>query len=304
MKDRILIAGGTGLVGRELIRCLLAKGFLVSVLSRSPQKSTEQVAYFTWDVKNKHLDPNCFEGVTSIIHLAGENVASGRWSSSKKQRILKSRTQAADLFYEGLSKNAHCVSTFVSASATGYYGSQTTETVFSEEAAAGTDFLAHVCKHWEASIDRIASLGIRTVKLRTGIVFAKTGSALQKMVPLFKMGLGSAVGSGKQYMPWIHISDLCRMYMFALKETQVEGSYNAVVGDDLTNAKLSKLLARQLKKPFFMPAVPAWVLHLVLGEMAALLTRGSRVSSKKVREAGFVFEYASLENALHHLLET
>jgi uncharacterized protein len=303
MKETILITGGSGLVGKVLTSLLTAQGYAVSILSRSPRKATENVTYYTWDLDKNEIDTNCFLKATHIIHLAGENVASGRWTTQKKELILKSRTRSTALLYQALSKSPHQVKAFVSASATGFYGSQTSDTLFSEDHPSGADFLAHVCRDWEDSVDRIASLGIRTVKLRTGVVLANKGSALQKMLPPFQMGLGSAIGTGKQYLPWIHISDLCNMYLMALNKPKMHGSFNAVVGDDTTNAQLSKAIAQQLNKPFFMPNVPAFLLWLVFGKMAVILTNGSRVSAQKIKEAGFVFEFESLEEALRDLLK-
>ncbi|WP_139957282.1 TIGR01777 family oxidoreductase [Flavicella sediminum] len=302
MKTKILITGGTGFVGKNLCKLLLSQGYEVAILSRRPKKNTENISYFKWDVSSGFIDKACLNGVSCIIHLAGENVASSRWTSKRKKQILTSRTKSTQLLEQLLAENKQEVETFISASAIGFYGTTTSEKIYNEEDAPGNDFLADVCKQWESSVDKIEKLAIRTVKFRVGVVFGKKGSALQKMLLPINLGIGSAIGTGKQYMPWIHIEDLCNMYLLAINKPKLCGVYNAVVGEELTNYTLSKLIAEELKKPFFMPKIPSFVFQLIFGELSVILLKGSRVSSEKITKAGFVFKYPTIEKALKNLL--
>jgi len=302
MENRVLISGGTGFVGSYLSEYLINRGYKISILSRKLDQNTEDIHYYIWDVENNKIDKNCLHNVQIIIHLAGENVAASRWSDKRKTQLLESRLNSTLLLYNLLERETNTVNTFISASATGIYGSSTTDHVYREKDLLGADFLADVCLNWEAQVFKIKDLGIRTVVLRTGLVLAKDNGALAKMIIPFKLGLGSALASGKQYTPWIHIEDLCKMYLYALENSTMENAYNAVVGDDINNEEFSKTLSKVLKKPFFMPRVPKFILTVVFGEMAVILTEGSRVSSEKIRKEGFKFSYPRLIKALQNLL--
>ena len=302
MKKNILITGGTGMIGSFLIKVLQAKGYGISILTRNKKKNTRAVQYYTWDIASQKIDANCLTNVVGIIHLAGENVASGRWTDKRKKALLDSRTASTALLYKLLSEEEHTVKSFISASATGVYGSKTSDITFTEDMPAATDFLASICKEWEASVAEISKLGIRTVALRTGIVLSSQGSALQKMLLPFQLGLGSPIASGGQYMPWIHIDDLCKMYFYALEQPEVKGIYNAVSVEAVTNTQFSKTLAKTLKRPFFMPNIPSFILQLIFGEMAIILSTGSKVSSQKIAETGFEFTYEKLNDAFRDLV--
>ena len=299
--NRVLITGGTGFVGEYLTKYLISKGYRVSILSRRLLENTSDVNYFLWDIEDQTVDKTCLHKVQTIIHLAGENVASGKWSADRKKRILNSRTQSTELIHDLLRTESHNVKNFISASATGIYGSVTTETIFKENSEVGTDFLAGVCADWESSIFEMNTLGVRSVALRTGIVLAKDQGALAKMRIPFILGIGSPIATGKQYMPWIHIEDLCGMYVFTVENEQIKGAYNAVVGDSLSNEELSRKFAQILKRPFFMPNVPKLIMKLIFGEMSLILTEGSRVSSEKIKKEGFKFSYPSLSLAFENL---
>ena len=302
MKETVLITGGTGLVGKVLSKQFILQGYKVAILTRNLKTETATTKYYKWNIEANEIDVNCIAEADYIIHLVGENVAGGMWTAKQKDRILSSRVNATELLYKTLSENKNKVKAFVSASATGYYGTYTSTTIFKEEDAVGNDFLANVCEQWEEGVTKISSLGIRTLKLRTGVVLGSEKSALQKMLFPFQLGLGSAIGSGKQIMPWIHINDLCALYIWGLKNANKEGVYNAVVGDFLTNKELGKAIAKQLNKPFFMPNIPAFIMCLVFGEMAVILIEGSGVSSEKIKKEGFVFKYPTIETALEDLL--
>lgn len=303
MSEKILITGGSGLVGTALTELLISQGYQISILSRKLKENTEDISWFKWNVENKSIDKQAVLEADYIIHLAGENVANSRWSKKRKQEIIDSRVQSTELIHSVLSNNTHKLKAFISASATGIYGTKNSDNIFKEEDNPGEDFLASVCKKWEASVDLIGDLGIRIVKLRTGVVLSKEGGALQKMLFPIEIGFGSAIGYGKQYMPWVHIDDLCLMYLLAINNAKLEGAFNAVTGDDLTNKKLGQSIANGLNKPFFMPNVPSFVLKLIFGEMSVILLQGSQVSSDKIKNAGFVFKHKTIEVALQSLLK-
>ncbi len=303
MKENVLITGGTGFVGRYLTKLLINRGYHVFILSRKKQVSTEDITYFKWDTRKNRIEKEAVLKADYILHLAGENVAQKRWSIRRKAAILNSRVLTTELLFKTLSKNEHSVKAFISASAIGYYGTITSEAIFKETTEPGNDFLSEVCKRWECAVGKIETLGIRTVKLRTGVVFGKEGSALQKIVAPINLGLGAAIATGKQNVPWIHLHDLCEMYLFGVAQPQISGVFNAVVNEPVNNKQLSKEIALKLKKPFFMPRIPKIFLQMIFGEMAVILTEGSRVSSQKIIEAGFVFKYPTLQKALGNLLE-
>jgi len=279
---------------------LMAKGHNVSHLSRSAQGGA--VKTFVWDVKRKQMDPAALAGTNTIIHLAGTNVGEKRWTADRKRDILESRIQSTRLLYQELRKGNHTVTTVVAASAIGYYGFEDNDTLLTEEFPAGKDFLADVTRQWEDEMDRIATLGIRLVKLRIGIVLSDRGGALVQMARPVRWGVGSPLGSGDQHISWIHIDDLCAMFIRAVEHDAMHGAYNATGPYAVTNRELTKAIARTLHRPMFMPAVPAFVLRLVLGEMADIVLTGSRVSSGKMQDEGFVFKFDTVEKALRDLL--
>lgn len=299
MTHKILITGASGLVGSRLTEMLLEKGHQVSHLGRS--KRVGSVASFVWDVENKSIDLQALDGVDTIINLAGAGVADKRWTAQRKKEILDSRIDSTRLLFETLKKQNHSVKTFVSASAIGYYGLGLHDDVFNEESNAGNDFLASVTKQWEEETDRIASLGVRVVKLRIGIVLSDKGGALVEMAKPIRLGVGSPLGTGKQYLSWIHIDDLCAMFIKAIEDEKLQGAYNATTAW-LANADFTKAIAHVLKKPLWLPPVPGFIMKIILGEMANLVVNGSKVSSEKIKKAGFQFKYAGLDGALKDLL--
>lgn len=298
---KILITGGTGLVGKQLQKDLLEKGHHVIVLTRSKKKSDHNnLHYSVWDYTKEVIDINTVCSVDHIIHLAGTNVAGGKWTESQKKSILESRTLTANLIFKTLKNNPHQVKSFISASGSNAYGVQTTKNIYKETDPFGNDFLANVCEQWENATSQFKLLNIKTVSLRTGVVFAKENSALQKMLPPIKMGIGSALGSGQQIMPIIHVKDLSSMYIHAI-ENNLNGAYNAIA-ENLSNQNLSLQIAKQLNKPFFFPKVPAFVLNLLFGEMADILLKGSALNNTKIKETNFVFKYPNLKSILENVL--
>jgi len=301
MNHKILITGGTGLVGSRLTEMLLNKGFEVSHIGRT--KKAGRVPSFVWDIKQKKFDAHALKGVNTIVHLAGAGVADKRWTTARKKEILGSRIESTKLLFETLKTTSNEVNTVVAASAIGYYGFGMGEETVEEDSKPGTDFLAQVTKQWEAQVDKIGTLGIRTVKLRIGIVLSEKGGALAEMAKPIKLGAGAALGSGKQYLSWIHLDDLCEMFIKAIAAENMNGAYNAVGTGWVTNQEMTKAIAHILKKPLLLPSVPGFVLKIILGEMADMVLNGSKVSSKKIQKTGFSFQYTSLDDALKNLLQ-
>ncbi len=302
MKKNVVLTGGTGFIGKKLTQLLLENGFSVSILSRSPKKKSEGISYFQWDIEAGTIDESAILNADYIIHLAGENIGAKRWTAGRKKAILDSREKSTQLLYACLQKHNKQLESFISASGVGIYGAINDELVCTETTPAASDFLGTVCQKWESATVPIHNLGIRTVQIRTGLVLGKGDGVLQQLLPLFRYRLGSAIGSGKQYMPWIHIDDLCRIYLAAITNSEMKGPYNAAVDDGTTNASFSAALAKVLGYTIWLPNVPAFVLQLVLGEMSQLVLQGRRVASDKIEETGFQFQFTDLEKALRHCL--
>jgi uncharacterized protein (TIGR01777 family) len=298
MKENVLITGGTGFVGKYLTKVLLDKGYTVSILTRSPKPNTEGITYYVWDVSSQSMDEAAVLQADYIIHLAGENIAEKRWTTKRKAEIIDSRTQSARLIYTVLKKHNKKIEAFVSASGIGIYGALNGEGICTENTLPGNDFVGITCQQWEAAADLFSDLGIRTVKIRTGLVLGKKEGFLKKLTPVFKAGFGSALGSGKQYMPWIHISDLCAIYMEAIENKNMTGAYNATINDSTTSSSFSKLLAKEYNRFIWLPNVPAFALRLAMGEMATIVLAGRRVSSDKIKRLGFRFKFKNLRKAL------
>lgn len=303
MKKNVLISGGTGFIGRHLTNLLIAEGYTVSILSRSQKQNTADVFYYQWDVSKQTIDEESVLKADFVIHLAGENIAEKRWTKERKEAIVQSREQSIRLIYDVLKKNNKKLDAFVSASGIGIYGAINGSEICDENTAPANDFLGTTCQKWEAAADTIASLGIRTVKIRTGLVLGKEDGFLKKLTPIFKFRLGSALGSGKQYMPWIHVNDLCGIYLQTLKNSTMNGAYNAAIFDNTTNATFSKTLAKIYGYSLWLPNVPAFLIQLAMGEMAQIILTGRRVSSIKIEETGFKFRFTTLKEALMDCLE-
>lgn len=302
MKKNVLITGGTGFVGKHLTNLLVANGFSVSILSRSKKTNTETVFYYTWDIEKQHIEEEAIQKADFIIHLAGANIGEKRWSTKRKNEILSSRTLSAQLIYDSLVRYNKKIDAFVSASAVGIYGAMNGRAICNEEMQAANDFLGITCQKWEAAANQFEKLGIRTVKIRTGLVMGKEDGFLKKLIPLFKFKLGSAIGSGKQYMPWIHIEDLCRIYLEALKNPEMNGAYNAAINDNTTNKLFSKKLAKYYGYKIWLPNVPSFLIKIMLGEMAKLVLTGRRISSDKIEKLGFEFKHKNLDATIHDCL--
>ena len=298
MKKNVLITGGTGFIGRHMTHLLIDRGFTVSILSRGKKENVANIFYYTWDITNQKIEEEAVLNADYIIHLAGENIAEKRWTKKRKEEIIDSREKSIQLIYSVLKKNNKIPEAFISASAVGIYGAINGRAICTEKTTEANDFLGVTCKNWEAAADRVGNLGIRTVKIRTGLVLGKNDGFLNKLIPLFKWNLGAALGSGEQYMPWIHVSDLCRIYLEAITNPKMEGPYNAAINDDTTNTVFSKTLAKLCGHSLWLPNVPAFVLKMMMGEMAKIVLTGRRVSSDKIESTGFYFEHKNLEETL------
>ncbi len=300
MKDIILITGAGGLIAHELSK-KLEKDFTVRFLTRKKKHSND----FEWNIKNKTIDDTAFEGVSHIIHLAGANISEKRWTDERKKELISSRVDSADLIVKTLQEKKIRLKSFISASGINYYGTKTTDAIFNENNQPGNDFLSEVVVLWERAADQFKeqNLAERVVKIRTAVVLSEKDGALKKMLPPIRMGIGAPLGTGKQYMPWIHIEDICAIYEFALKNDTMDGAFNAVSPQHTTNENLTKKIAEVLKKPLFMPNIPGFVLKLIFGELADALLEGSRASAEKIQNAGFQFKFPDLKKALEHLLK-
>lgn len=288
---KIAVTGSTGLVGSALTPSLERAGYEVARLKRPGQ----------WDPERRTADISAFSGVDAVVHLAGESIASGRWTAARKQRILDSRVNGTKLIAETVARLDRLPQVLVSASAIGYYGDRGNE-VLREESAAGTGFLPEVCRQWEAATDAATRKGIRVVHLRTGLVLSGKGGAMSKMLLPFKLGLGGKIGSGKQYWSWISIDDLCGAILHCIQATSLHGAVNMVSPSPVTNLEFTKTLGRVLGRPTMFP-LPAFAARLALGEMAdELLLASARVEPAKLLASRFLFRHKELEPALKHLL--
>ena len=280
--SKILITGGTGLVGKRLAEMLTATSHEVVILSRNPKNKNE----FKWDITKNYIDKKVFRNLDYIVHLAGAGIADKKWTNKRKKIIIDSRVESANLLYSAVQENNITLKGFVSASGIGYYGAITTDKIFEETDTYGNDYLGNVCRKWENAAQQFKTLKVPVTILRTGIVLSKNGGALEKM----KTPVISPLGSGKQYLPWIHIDDLCKMYIDAI-EGKLIGIYNAVAPEHQTSKTFSKTLAKSIKRPFARISVPGFMLKLMFGDMAIILLEGSRISSKKVKKYNFTFKF-------------
>lgn len=296
---KILVTGSTGLVGSMLVPSLKAKGHEVIRLVRSEPKDSATQIY--WNPAKGTLSADALEGLGGVVHLAGDNLAEGRWTDEKKQSIRESRVKGTTLLSETLAKLERKPEVLVSASAVGFYGSRGDE-ILNERSASGDDFLAEVCREWELSTQAAAQGGVRVVHLRFGVILSGEGGALKKMLTPFRMGVGGKLGDGKQYMSWIAIDDAVGAIELALVNDSLRGAVNVVAPEAVTNYEFTKAMGRALSRPTIFP-VPAFAARLAFGEMAdATLLASQRVEPVRLKEAGFVFKYPELEGALRHVL--
>lgn len=296
----ILITGGSGLIGKRLVRTLRQQGHAVATLSRTPVQAA--IPMYEWDISSSYINPKAFEHTDTIIHLAGAGIADKRWTDERKKEILDSRVDSTKLLYTYLKKYP-TVRTCISASAIGYYGFSDLPQALRENDPPGNDFLADVVTKWEAEVDKIESLDIRVVKVRIGIVLSDEGGALPAIAKPVRLYAGAPLGSGNQWVSWIHIDDLVSIFAKAVEDSHMKGAYNAVAPNPVTNRQLTKAIASALEKPLFLPAVPAAAMHLILGEMADMVLKGNKVSAEKILSAGYQFKFDSAADAVKDLLK-
>jgi uncharacterized protein (TIGR01777 family) len=289
---KILITGGTGWVGKRLTDMLIDKNHEVVILSRNPQNKNE----FKWDISSNYVDEKALINTDYIIHLAGAGIADKRWTNKRKQVIIDSRVKTANLLFDKITALKTDLKGFISASGVGYYGAITSETIFKETDKVGSDFLGNVCYKWEQAAHQFSAKNIPVTILRTGIVLAKKGGALEKM----KTPIITPLGSGKQYIPWIHIDDLCNLYIAAIDDKLI-GIFNAVAPEHHTSSSFSKALAKSIKRPYLGIGVPSFILQILFGEMAVILLKGSRISTKKTEKNKYPFRFSKLQKALSNL---
>lgn len=292
----ILLTGGSGLIGSELTKILIDHGHQVRILTR--EKEVEH-PFYHWD-KNK-IDEKVFENLDGIIHLAGSLIAK-RWTDSYKKEIFSSRVDTANLLFEYVKKLKVDLKFFISASGTAYYGQITSNTIFKETDVANTDFLGKICVAWENAAHQFEEIGTRVVCLRTSLVLSKKGEGFKLLKKPIQLGVGANLGNGKQWMPWIHIDDLLQIYVNAVENIEMKGSYNASAPENVNHSTFNHTLAKKLNKPLFLPNIPAFVMKMALGEMSDLVLKGSRIDVEKLQQTGFEFRYPTLEEALNDLL--
>jgi uncharacterized protein len=297
--EKVLITGASGLIGTRLTKFLLERGTQVVHLGRRSREGS--VPCFQWSIDDNKMDAAALDGVTAIIHLAGAGVAEKRWSDKRKKEIRDSRVNSTRLLADELKKGKHNVTDFITASAIGYYGFKD-DGLLTETSPPGDDFLAQVTKQWELESQQIALLGIRTAQVRIGIVLSADGGALKQMATPIRFGVGAALGNGKQWMSWIHIDDLCSVFMFLLDNKNLQGPFNAVSETPVTNSDLTKAIAAVLNKPLWLPYIPSFALRLMFGEMAEIILQGSRVSPEKIFSCGFQPKFDTLDKALNDLM--
>lgn len=303
----ILITGGTGLLGSALTKMLKANGHKITILTRAKKPSDDNdINYALWDVKEQTIDNAAVASADYIIHLAGAGVADKRWTKDRKKEIVESRTQSSALLVKAL-QMPNQVKAVISASAIGWYGADENRSpkkkFFTEDMRADKEFLGETCRLWEQSIEPVKEdAGKRLVKLRIGIVLSNDGGALPEFKKPVKFGIAGVLGSGKQVVSWIHIEDLCRMFMYAIENESMQGVYNAVAPAPVRNKELTIALAEKMKGKFFVHMhVPAFVLKTMLGEMSLEVLKSATVSCEKIRAAGFTFLYPEIGGALQNL---
>jgi len=293
-----ILITGTGFLSGYLRKKLEKNNCRIHFLSRTPVDSSS----YRWDMKTRWIDPAAFENVHTIIHLAGASLADGRWTAERKKEIIDSRVNSAKLIYEKLKLSGHSIQTFISASAVGIYGDAGDEWI-SEDHSISPDFLGETCRLWESAARRFADLGIRVVILRIGVVLSGDGGALPVMARPVKLFAGAPLGSGNQFMSWIHIDDLCSIFLKAVEDGSMNGIYNAVAPNPVTNKEFMTKLASALHRPLWPFNVPAWLLKILLGEKSKIVLDGQRVSAQKLRDSGFTFNFSNLEQAIHDITD-
>ncbi len=295
----ILITGGSGLIGTRLTQLLVGHGHNVRHLSRS-KRTDAPVPVFTWSIERGEVDPQALEGVDHIIHLSGASIAGGRWTAARMRVLYDSRVKAAEVLLAAAERFGRFPGSFISASGINYYGAVTSEHVFSEDDPPADDAIGTLAQAWEHAADRWAP-HCRVVKLRTPMVLAKQGGAWPKLSATARRGLAAPLGSGRQWITWVHLDDIARAYAHAVTHAGMHGAYTVAATEQVSNRDFTRQMAHALHKPAFLPGVPAVFLRLALGRLSDVLLKGSRVSNEKLLGSGFRFRYPTLGAALGEL---
>ncbi|HQQ95277.1 MAG TPA: TIGR01777 family oxidoreductase [Bacteroidia bacterium] len=301
--SKILISGGSGAIGRALTDFLRKKGHTVNWLGREAFFAGEVICY-KWDPIKGIIDPGAFHGVEHLIHLAGCNIAAQPWTKARKTEIRDSRIKSAEFLYQCARKHAPNISSLIGFSAIGYYGIGQGEQLCQEDSSNGEDFLAKTCVDWEKAYDAFVQADIRCTVLRVGLVLGPQMGIYRRLKPFYILGLGASIGDPNQWLSWIHLHDLCRLVDFTIDNPRVSGVYNAVASLPVRSGEFSTQLAKSLKRPVFLPAIPERVLKIFLGERASIICRGIRASNQKILNTGFRFVFNTLTETLHDLNTT
>lgn len=299
---RVLITGATGLVGKEIVKLCHQDGIAVNYLTTSKSKLKTQETYkgFYWNPQKGEIDRSCFEDVDAIINLVGASI-SKRWTEAYKKEVLESRIKTAALLKNTIDNNNFEIKYIVSASAIGFYPSSLTNYYDEDFDTVSDTFLGEVVKQWETAVDKFKSSGLDVCKIRIGLVLSEKEGALPEIIKPIKLGAGAAFGNGEQWQSWIHVADLAKMFLYAVKQGLTD-VYNAVAPNPVSNTELTKAAAKVLKRPLILPNIPKFVMKLVLGEMHIILFESQRVCSQKIEQEGFDFQFPNLEPALQDLL--
>lgn len=295
----ILITGGSGMIGSRLSQMLVVKGYKVIWLSRERNIKAE-IPRYSWDYRKGEVDTDALEQADIVVHLAGSNLGNDSWSGRNKQKIVESRVLTAKLLLETYKSLNIQPDVFISASAVGYYGMYTDDSIFTEEdQPARNDFLSRTCQKWESAAFQFQEeLGVRVIALRTSFVISKDSDAFKKMILPTRFGLGAPMGNGKQFMNWIHINDLCNLYIKSIEDDSMSGIYNATAPEYTTNKEFMRTVANELKRPYMIPRIPSFLLKLTMGESSGMILEGSRVSPQKAIDSGFNFLYPTAKEAI------
>lgn len=297
----VLIGGGSGLVGSRLSQLLTDKGYTVWHLSRNPKANSVYTSYH-WNPQTREMDQAAVDGADFVINLAGAGIADKPWTDQRKKVIIDSRVNTSLLLREAIQRSASRLKAFISSSATGYYGSRA-DLVMTETDTPGDGFLSESCMAWEKAVGEVNELDIRTVIIRTGVVVSTQGGALPKMTLPISFFTGTYFGNGQQWMPWIHIDDLCRMFIYAIEKEDLSGIFNGVAPNPVRNKNFIAITAKVKNKPVAMIPAPGFALKIALGEMSHVLLDSTRVSSEKIEQVGFEFQFPNLEEALKDVFE-
>lgn len=293
---KILITGGSGTLGSALTQKLLKKNIEVVHLTRE-KNSKNDVKNYLWDWTKSEFDENSLRGVTHIIHLAGAGIADKAWTNSRKNTIVKSRVLTARLLLSKIKSLNINITTFISASAVGYYGAQISEKTFEENDEYYEDFIGNCCKQWENAADQFSAI-TRVSKFRLGVILDKNSGALLKIARMVKNRIGSPLGTGKQYMPWIHLEDAVNLFYFAIMNDEIKGTFNAVAEEIITNKDLTLKIGKVLNRKIWLPNVPSFILKFIYGEMSDTILKGVKVSNKKIKSLDYKFKYQKIDEAL------